>query len=47
VAKSLTAAVLDVRLLSGTVVAVAHKLEELGVSFVFYTGKLKTDDVCA
>lgn len=47
VEKSLTAAVLDIRLQEGTVAAVASKLEELGVPFVFYTGQLKTDEVFA
>jgi hypothetical protein len=45
--RRLSAAVLDVRLQSGTVVAVAPKLTELGVPFVFYTGQLRTDEVFA
>jgi DNA-binding response OmpR family regulator len=45
--KSLSAAVLDIRLQSGTVACVAQKLAELGIPFVFYTGQLKTDETMA
>src|SRR5215467_529070 len=47
VEKSLSAAVLDVRLQSDTVMSVAHKLEELRVPFVFYTGQPRWDELCA
>ena len=43
----LSAAVLDIRLQSETVVAAAQKLAVLGVPFVFYTGQLRTDELFA
>jgi DNA-binding response OmpR family regulator len=47
VEKSLSAAVLDIRLRSGTVGPVAKKLAELGIPFIFYTGQLHTDEILA
>jgi DNA-binding NtrC family response regulator len=47
VEKSLSAAVLDIRLRSETVARVAKKLAELAIPFIFYTGQLQTDEILA
>jgi hypothetical protein len=44
---NVSAAVLDIRLSSETVLPVAAQLAEHGVPFVFYTGQPETDEILA
>jgi len=45
--ENLSAAVLDIHLVSETVAPVAAQLAEHGVPFIFYTGQLGTDELLA
>jgi DNA-binding response OmpR family regulator len=43
--QNLSAAVLDIHLVSETVAPVAAQLIEYGVPFIYYTGQLETDEI--